>query len=237
MRRVDTFVVTALGRGSGTPLWHHDVPAEPGVPRPALGTLVRAGPDQVLVAVPGAAGGPVILALDPDTGATQATLPVPGLTDPSWVIADDSVIAYLAATDLTSPQPVADIVVRDRATLALRWSSVPPPDIQSLPSPTLISQGRLYAQSLAGGRPSIVAYALDGCGAAVCDPLFTVPVPQPSTTNPSHSASLLAATDDGHLLVRLDTGPGTNRLLGIGVTEGTLFSSQTGAGISAYAPT
>jgi hypothetical protein len=52
---VDTFVVTALGRGSGTPLWHDDVPAEPGVPRPALGTLVRAGPDQVLVAVPGAA--------------------------------------------------------------------------------------------------------------------------------------------------------------------------------------
>ena len=75
---VDTFVVTSLGRGSGTRLWHHDVPAEPGVPRTALGTLVRAGPDQVLVAVPGAAGGPVILALDPDTGATQATLPVPG---------------------------------------------------------------------------------------------------------------------------------------------------------------
>jgi hypothetical protein len=35
----------------------------------------------------------------------------------------------------------------------------------------------------------------------------------------------------------IDTGPGTNRLLGIGVTEGTLFFSQTGAGISAYAPT
>lgn len=36
---------------------------------------------------------------------------------------------------------------------------------------------------------------------------------------------------------RLDTGPDTNRLLGIGVTEGTLFFNQTGAGISAYAPT
>jgi len=166
---VDTFVVTALGRGSGTPLWHHDVPAEPGVPRAALGTLVRAGPDQVLVAGPGAAGGPVILALDPDTGATQATLPVPGLTDPSWVIADDSVIAYLAATDLTSPQPVANIVVRDRATLALRWSSVSPPDIDSLPTPTLISQGRLARLDAlaADGAPEWTTVLSDLGGLAV----------------------------------------------------------------------
>jgi hypothetical protein len=98
--------------------------------------------------------------------------------------------------------------VRDLATLALRWSSVSPPDVDSLPTPMLISQGRLYAQSLAGGRPSIVAYALDGCGKPTCSPVTVI-----------------------------DTGPGTNRLLGIGVTEGTLFFSQTGAGISACAPT
>jgi hypothetical protein len=36
----------------------------------------------------------------------------------------------------------------------------------------------------------------------VCDPLFTVPVPPPTVAHDGFTASLLAATDDGHLLLQ-----------------------------------
>ncbi len=205
------FVVTALGRGSGALLWKRDFLPGPSAPASALGRVLRADADEVLIDMPFAAAGPEVVALDADTGATLRTLPAPGLGDPDAVVVDDHVVAYAAVLNPAGPDPQADIRVFDRATFSPLWSSAPAHDFDALATPTLISQGRLFARGLAGGRPTISAFDLAGCGAAVCDPLFTVPIPQPA--NPSQQADQLAATDDGHVLVRLRTSAPDARLI------------------------
>lgn len=69
--------------------------------------------------------------------------------------------------------------------------------------PDVIVGDRLYASGSDGlGGPAVEAFALGGCGAATCAPLFTAPVPPPPGQFDSVGARIVAASDDGQLFVR-----------------------------------
>jgi outer membrane protein assembly factor BamB len=164
------------------------------------GVLLAVGPDRVIAWVAPLNGVQELLAFDPDTGATLATQPVPGVTGPDAFAVGDSVIA---ATEVDSTALTARLVVRSRSTFAVLWSSPAGPEFGDHPGPVLIAGDRLYANMGIGGAPGVAAFALGGCGAAECPALFTAPVPPPPAgTFDSFSASLLAASDDDHLLFR-----------------------------------
>jgi hypothetical protein len=211
------FVVRALGRGSGTQLWQHAFPVDPFAPV-SPGVLLAVGTDRVIAWVAPLGGGQELVALDPDTGATLATQPVPGASRPDAFAVGDSVIA---ATDVDGTASTARIVVRSRSTFAVLWSSPAVSAFGDVPVPVLIAGDRLYANTTISGAPGVAAFVVDGCGAAECSALFAAPVPPPppAGTFDTFSAGLLAASDDGHLLFRrtssLGGGIPTNDLVAL----------------------
>jgi hypothetical protein len=109
------------------------------------------------------------------------------------IAVDDSVVAY-SSGPLSNLQN--QLVVRSRTTFDVLWSG----PVGLAATPELIAGDRLYTLGGPVNAPVVQAWARDGCGAAVCDPLFTAPVPLPASFD-SLSVQLLAASDDGHLLL------------------------------------
>jgi hypothetical protein len=122
-----------------------------------------------------------LVRLDPATGATIAE--ETGIVVLSPSVTGDGVVVDLRMTSDLRHQVM---VVRDRATLAVRWSA----DVfATRPSPTiLVGDGLLH---LVDGS-SIRAYALDGCGEPTCPPLWV--------SNDGRSISAAALAPDGGLV-------------------------------------
>lgn len=99
--------------------------------------------------------------LDPATGATIAS-------DESEIVVSSVVTAgdVLAYVRVGATFQERDLVVRDRATLATLWTAaIPdPPGVSSV----AIADGHIYVQALT----RLSAYALAGCGASTCGPIW-----------------------------------------------------------------
>ena len=106
-----------------------------------------------------------LVRLDPATGAVLSADPTGRY--PSAVVAADSIVAY---TEVHCGGGVR-LVVRDQQTRAIRWSH------------TFTVGGSGATPTIAGGRvflrigDTLQAFALSGCGASVCGPLWTEHVP------------------------------------------------------------
>jgi outer membrane protein assembly factor BamB len=102
--------------------------------------------------------------LDPETGEVlSADITGP---EPSDVVMAGSTLAYMSSTCAGGPQ----LVVRDQETRAVLWTHHFP-DGSGVSTPT-VAGGRLFLL----GRGTLYAFDADGCGADVCDPLWTEPV-------------------------------------------------------------
>jgi outer membrane protein assembly factor BamB len=99
--------------------------------------------------------------LDPATGATIAS-------DESEIVVSSVVTAgdVLAHVRVGAIFQDRDLVVRDRATLATLWTAtIPdPPGVASI----AIADGQIYVQGWTG----LSAYAVAGCGASTCGPIW-----------------------------------------------------------------
>lgn len=191
------FVVQARGRGAGELLWRREMPVDSRFVG-SDGMLLSAGPDRVLVGIEPPEGGGRFLELDPATGATLASVSEPASVDLDQVVVTETALVYAR---LDPPAGTDQVVVRDRATLAVTWTGRPLPFRSGRPA--LVSQGRVYTEPEGdgAGTTSLLAYDLAGCGAAICDPVATLTVPRPSFPASFLDADLVAATDDGILLV------------------------------------
>jgi outer membrane protein assembly factor BamB len=168
--------------------------------------------------------------LDPATGAilsSDATGP-----QQSAVVAAGSSVAYVQATCAGSGGP--QLVVRDRATRAVRWTHTFPAG-SGIATPT-IGGGRLFLN--AGGILS--AFAADGCGASVCAPVWTEAVGRSffdflrPAVGPGGSLITIGPTDgpgtDASLVVR-DAATGDRRWRAPLRYDGSLPGAITGVAV------
>jgi hypothetical protein len=185
------FLVRALDRSTGARRWERNFGAADG-----FGGLLSVAGDQVVVGRTSE-----IATLDPATGATLETAGELVLDADTAVVAGD-VIAYRA---LRLGQGGGNrLVVRDRTTLQERWTAPIEPFGIGQFGETVSSQGNLYLRDSdpTSGDAVIKAFPLAGCGAASCSPTATFPVPAPSAPLTTSDVQLLAATDDGDLLLK-----------------------------------
>jgi outer membrane protein assembly factor BamB len=206
-----SFTVRAVARGSGAPLWTQTVPVLPRIApdSPSLGVagLVSADRDEVVIASQGTGGtfGTAFHVFDPLTGAPIATRRDPRrFVDATSVAMNGGTLAYRAADVGVGGQV---LVVRSRATFEELWSAPLPgePATADLGGPLVIAGDRLFVRGVIAGTGAKVvhAFALSGCGAATCAPVWTAEVPPPASAGfDSLEVRLVAAADDGHLLLR-----------------------------------
>lgn len=185
-------VVRAVSRSSGTVLWEQ---------RPGRGEVVSTAGDEVLIV-----SDQRVIVLDATTGATTSEVPEPSaLIGNSEVAAGDGIVAYRAFR--TVPSIRWELVVRSRETLAELWTA---PLSQQFNmgqgSQLLVSGGRLYLQD----GPDIKGFPVEGCGASACSPEVTFPVPPRAGYSDASEVFLLAATDDGGLLLHRYTYDGAS---------------------------
>lgn len=121
--------------------------------------------------------------LDPATGAVLSS----DATGPqqSAVAAFGSSVAYMQASCTAGPQ----LVVRDQATRAVRWTHTFATGTGI--NPPTVGGGRLFVR----GRGILAAFAAGGCGAATCSPSWTEDIGR-STFDFFHPA----AGPDGNLV-------------------------------------
>jgi hypothetical protein len=191
-----SLTIRAVARGSGALLWRRDLPTHPTL---GVGALLSVANDQVLTVYLRPTGGFAFDTLDPATGATLATTTEPAFVGPNTVALDDAVIAYRAA-DLG--QGVFNLVLRRRDTFDMLWTA--PIAFFSLGSTdqSVIAGGQIYLMDRDEDSRVIRAFAVDGCGAPTCSPTWTAEIPPPEDGYDQLDAQVLAATDDGHVLLR-----------------------------------
>ncbi len=206
-----SFTVRAVARGSGAPLWTRTVEVLPrfSPDSPSLGVagLVSADRDEVVIASQGigATFGTAFHVFDPLTGALIDTRLDPRrFLDTTSVVSNGDTLAY-RASDLDLGGQV--LVVRSRQTFEQLWSAPLPAELPvtaDLGGPLVIAGDRLLVREVIAGTDVQVvrAYALSGCGAATCAPLWTAEVPPPASPFDDLDVKVVAAADDGHLLLR-----------------------------------
>jgi hypothetical protein len=138
--------------------------------------------------------------LDPDDGSTVGSL----VDDSLGVVPVD---AGRIMVDLSggrfSPRTPMVVTVRDPTTTEVLWSASPPlSEYGHLPNP-VVAHGQIYVSD--GDR--VYAFDADGCGAPTCPPVWDQEIWEGDT---SSFLRLVAATDDGHLVI-YRTLPGGDR--------------------------
>jgi hypothetical protein len=93
------------------------------------------------------------------------------------------------------------LVVRDRTTLDELWTAPIEPFGIGQFGEIVVSQGNIHLLDSVSEVPVIKVFPLAGCGAASCSPTATFSVPAPTPPLATTGAQLLAATDEGDLLV------------------------------------
>jgi outer membrane protein assembly factor BamB len=196
MGRQTVFAVEAVDQGTGERLWLTDLEtAQFGT----VGAVLSVADGEVLTASSGPAGGVDFTRLDAATGAVIATEHETAFVDPATTAVNGSVIAYRAADPSLSR---FDLVVRSRDTFDVLWTAPTTRwELHSL-DPLVLADNRIYLRELGTAGPVVHAYPVAGCGAPTCAPTATLAVPPPDTEYVSLDARLLAATDDGRILVR-----------------------------------
>jgi outer membrane protein assembly factor BamB len=197
MGRQTVFAVEAVDQGTGEGLWLTHLET---VQFGTVGAVLSVADGEVVAAYSAPEGGGThFTRLDAETGAIVATESETALVDPATAVVNNSVIAYRAA-DPT--QTRFDLVVRSRHTFEVVWTAPTTRwELHSL-DPLVLAGNRIYLRDLGPAGPVVHAYPVAGCGAATCAPTATLAVPPPDTEYVSLDARLLAATDDGRILVR-----------------------------------
>lgn len=191
------FRVVAVDHRTGALRWQRDL-ADQG---PGGSAVLSIAEDEVLVIRDLSTGGGELTTLDLATGATTETVSLDESTvvDATTAVLGVGVIAYRAADPL---QGRYDLVARSRETFALLWTSPIGAFSQDNLDPLVMGEDQIYASDNSQS-PVIHAFPVGGCGAATCNPTWTTPVPAlPSPDDRQLGSYLLAATNDGHLLVR-----------------------------------
>lgn len=183
---VATMDVHAFRAGTGTPAWSTNVFTDaPNIRLESYNPVVAAGDLWVGVNSAGRVGqftscGSQTTRLDPETGSVVAQ---EGGFGSTVVEADRNLVQVQG--DLLQP-PGCDggggapstLVVRDRETLATKWtapgeaSARPPLGLLGGLGPTVAGDKVVLAT-----LGSVRAYALEGCGAASCEPVWRMPLP------------------------------------------------------------
>jgi outer membrane protein assembly factor BamB len=205
------FTVRAVAPGSGAPLWTRTVQVLPRVspdsPSHGVAGLVAADRDEIVLASQGigATFGTAFHVFEPLTGALIDVRQDPRrFVDATSVVLNGGTLAY-RAWDVDLGEQV--LVVRSRETFEELWSAPLPdePVIADRGGPLVIAGDRLFVREVIAGTDVKVvrAYALSGCGAATCAPVWTAEVPLPAPPGfDDLDVKLVAAADDGHLLLR-----------------------------------
>ena len=196
-----TFTVLAVNRSTGAPRWRRDLPIGP---FPGRGAILSVAGDEVLTARIAPTGSELVT-FDAATGTTLGTVPDSRLVDPDTAVVNHAVVAHRA---FALSAGTYSLVVRDRDTLAQLWTAPIGAFTLGSGDPLIIADGRLYVRDQDTTGPVVKAFDVAGCGAAVCAPVWTAAVPPPAAGETS-DATLLAATDDGHILLRRTWNSGT----------------------------
>jgi hypothetical protein len=114
-------------------------------------------------------------------------------------VANSEVIAYRVLRQVGPSEWL--LVVRSRDTLEQLWTAPIERFSVGERGPILISDGRIYLQDSSPSGEVVKAFPVDGCGAATCTPTSTFPIPPGVPNSVTGPSQLLAATDDGDLLL------------------------------------
>jgi hypothetical protein len=169
--------------------------------------------------------------LDPGTGATIAAASTPNeIIDAATATAGSGVVAY-RALHLSDPNPWV-LVVRSQDTLAQLWTATISSTSLGERGPILIADGQLHVEDTTPTGEAIEVFAAAGCGAAICTPTATVPIPPPGTATRTDVGHLFTMTDDGDLVVSRQGFDPRGGLLGSDVAvlaaDGTVKWNTTG---------
>jgi outer membrane protein assembly factor BamB len=196
---VGSLTVTATARGTGAPLWRQDIFTGPGIFQ--LGRVVSVANDKVLLYRSTVDNGSTLHfeELDARTGASlRLSRALDEIPVKETIVVSGNDIAYQAGI-LVGTMRFA-VVVRSRETLEVLWQADLTAPITSTLGPLLVSDGLLYTPDVTGSTWVLRAYAVDGCGASMCSPISTIPLP-PAPGGASARFRLAAAMTDGPLLV------------------------------------
>ena len=176
--------VEARDPGSGQQLWSQTL-SQPTVGRP-LGVAVSG--DHLALAYNNGGADPncaTAASLDPATGAVLHSAPS-GLPASPMVTSGSTVARLVKDTCSTT---LSTLVVEDRDTMATLWTA-PVGPVAGAEGDLVVADGRIYVST----GSSLSAFALGGCGASTCPPLWT-------KNTGSTSTKLWGRAPDGTLVV------------------------------------
>ncbi|HEY7069414.1 MAG TPA: PQQ-binding-like beta-propeller repeat protein, partial [Acidimicrobiales bacterium] len=177
--------VQAVDIDSGDLVWEHTLPA-PGFSVTDLAVPVAFSRDELRVGhIARFPFGPPcgdLTRLDPASGDLLGTTATDFPT--SAVVSAGTITAQMESNRCFAPVS-GQLVVRDQATSAVLWTA-PLGNAEVKAAPTVaLAQGRIYVND----RGTVHAFAIDGCGAPTCSPLW-------SFASPGFDGPVVAARDD-----------------------------------------